>query len=86
MHEYQVIDGVRQSMFEVMSNFKKLRFKTQESTDKLQWLTHKCTGLGKVKASDLKLPAGVTLLTSDIDLLEIAEPGVELIIEYRLEK
>ncbi len=86
MHEYHVVDGVKQSMIEVMANFKKLRFKTQESTEKMQWLTHKCTGVGVVKANDLKLPAGVTLLTSDIDLLEIADPNVELVIEYRLEK
>jgi len=86
MHEYHVVDGIKQSMLEIMSNFKKLRFKTQESTEKLQWLTHRCSGVGIVKASDLKLPAGITLLTSDVELLEISEPGVELLIEYRLEK
>ena len=73
-------------MLEVMANFKKLRFKTQESTEKLQRLTHRCTGVGVIKASELKLPAGVTLLTGDLELLEISEPGVELLIEYRLEK
>lgn len=86
MHEYHVVDGIKQSMLEIMSNFKRLRFKTQESTEKMQWLTYKCSGVGVIKASDLKLPAWVTLLTSDVDLLEISEPGVELVIEYRLEK
>ena len=86
MHEYHVVDGIKQSMLEIMSNFKKLRFKTQESTEKLQWLTHRCSGVGIVKASDLKLPAWITLLTSDVELLEISEPGIELVIEYRLEK
>lgn len=86
MHEYNAIDGVTESVFAIMANFKKLRFKTQESTDKLQWITLRCKGVGVVLSNDLKLPAGITLLTEDVALLEITDPSVELIIEYRLEK
>jgi DNA-directed RNA polymerase subunit alpha len=86
MHEYHVVDGVKQSMFEIMSNFKKLRFKTQEATERLQRLTMRSSGVGVMKANDLKLPAWITLLTPEVELFEISEPGVELIIEYRLEK
>lgn len=86
MHEYHVVDGVKQSMFEIMSNFKKLRFKTQEATEKLQRLTMRSSGVGVTRANDLKLPAWITLLTPDVELFEISEPGVELVVEYRLEK
>ena len=86
MHEYNAIEGVTQSVLMIMDNFKQLRFKTQESIESLQWLTHRCKGIGVVMASALKLPAGVELLTEDQPLLEITDPSVELIIEYRLEK
>lgn len=69
-----------------MSNFKKLRFSVQESTEKQQWLTHRCKGVGVVTAADLKLPSGVTLLNPETSLLEISDSSVELIIEWRLEK
>jgi DNA-directed RNA polymerase alpha subunit len=57
MHEYTALDGVKESILQIMSNFKKIRFKTQESVDKLQWIRFTHKGVGVVHASDLKLPA-----------------------------
>jgi len=86
MHEYNTVEGIKESVLEIMSNFKKLRFSVQESTEKQQWLTHRCKGVGVVSSGDLKLPSGVTLLNQEVNLLEISDASVELIIERRLEK
>lgn len=85
-HEYHIIDGVMQSVIEMMLNFKKLRFTFDENVENLQWISQRFSWTGEYTAKDIKLPAGIQLLNPDVLLFEITEPGVELNIDIRIEK
>jgi DNA-directed RNA polymerase alpha subunit len=37
-YEYTTIDGVKESVMDIMLNFKKLRFKIDENLDKINWV------------------------------------------------
>lgn len=85
-HEYHVIDGVKESVIDMMLHVKKLRFSVQENVDKLQWVSQRFSGVGSYSASDLKLPAGIEVLDKDVHLFDITDPSLELIIDMRIEK
>lgn len=85
-HEYHVIDGVKESVLDMMLNIKKLRFAVDENVDKLQRVSQRFTGVGTYTAKDLKLPAGVSVLDKDVYLFEVTDPAVELNAEIRIEK
>lgn len=85
-YEYTVIDGVKESVIDIMLNFKKLRFRIDENLDKVNWVQQTFKGIGKYYWKDLMLPSGIKLLNPDIYLFEITDPNVELVMEYRIEK
>lgn len=85
-HEYHIIDGVKESVIDMMLNFKKLRFIVDESVDNIQWVSQKWKGVGVYDATSLKLPAGITLLDNAQHLFEITDPSTEVIAEVRIEK
>lgn len=85
-HEYHVIDWVKEDVIEIMLNFKKLRFKFDESVEGIQWIPQRFKGVGKYDCKSLKLPSGVELLNEDDYLFEITDPSLELNIEVRAEK
>ncbi len=84
-HEYYTVDGLKESILQVMLNFKDLRFYGDLPENPL-WVTKKFKGIGKYTVKDLDLPAGVEILTDDAYLFEITDPNLELEISYRLEK
>ena len=83
--EYTTIDGVVESVIDMMLNFKKLRFKIDEGMDKITWVEQSFKWVGKVYAKDLVLPSGIELINDDVYLFEITDPNTELIISYRIE-
>jgi len=85
-HEYHVVDGIRESVLDIMLNFKKLRFKIDENIEKQQWVSIRCKGIGQYTWWDLKLPSWVEILNPEMPLFEISDTGTELIGEFRLEK
>jgi DNA-directed RNA polymerase subunit alpha len=85
-HEYHIIDGIKESVLDIMLNFKKLRFKIDENIEKSQWISQRFKGVGIYTAADLKLPSGVELINADTRLLEIADGSAEFIVDFRLEK
>lgn len=85
-HEYHVIDGVKESVIDMMLNFKKLRFKIDENIEKQQRIPVRCKGVGIYTAADLKIPSGVELLNAETYLFEITDSGTEIVGEFRLEK
>ena len=85
-HEYHVIDGVKESVIDMMLNFKKLRFTIDENIEKQQWIPVRCKGVGIYTAADLKIPSGAELLNADTYLFEITDSGTEIVGEFRLEK
>lgn len=85
-HEYHTMEWVKESVIDIMLNFKKLRFKTDENVEKSQWISQRFKWVGQYTAKDLKLPSGVDALNDDIYLFELSDPSVEFVIDYRLEK
>lgn len=85
-HEYYVIDGVKESVIDILLNIKKLRFSIDESMDSLQWVSQRFSGVWKYDSSKLKLPSGVELLSEEQYLFEITDASLELNIDLRIEK
>lgn len=85
-HEYHVIDGVKESVIDIMLNCKKLRFSVDEAADNIQWAPQKFSKSGVYTSADLKLPSGVSVLNNDAYLFEITDPSVELVFELRIER
>ena len=85
-HEYHVLDGVKESVIDIMLNFKKLRFQLDESVEKSQWLTFNIKWIGVITAKDINLPAWVTILNPEVTLFEISDPSLSLTIDFRVEK
>ena len=56
-HEYFVIDGVKENVVNMLLNFKKLRFKFDDKSETLQWVSQRFKGIGTYTASSLKLPS-----------------------------
>ena len=84
-HEYTTIDGVKESVLQIMLNFKDLRFKW-DLPENPTWFTQTFKGIWKYYVEDLKLPAGIEILTDKAYLFEITDPNTELVISIRLEK
>lgn len=85
-HEYTVLEGVKESVLDMLMNFKGLRFKIDNHIESITWISQKFTGIGQVTSSDLKLPSGIELLTPNVYLFEVTEPSAEVYMEYRIEK
>ncbi len=85
-HEYHVIDGVKETVIDMMLNFKKLRFSVDENSDSIQWISQKFSKSGVYTSADIKTPAWVSILNTNDYLFEVTDPSVELIVDIRVEK
>ena len=85
-HEYHIIDGMKESVLDIMLNFKKLRFSIDENVEQIQWISQRIKGVGTYTGEVLKLPSGVEIMNPDTHLLEISDPSTEFIVDFRLEK
>ncbi len=84
-HEYSMVDGLKESIIDIMLNFKKLRFKVDENIDTTHWISQRFSGVGTYTSDSLKLPSGIDLLNSEY-LFEISDRSTDLIIDIRIEK
>lgn len=80
------MDGVKETVIDMMLNFKTLRFKIDEKADNIQRISQRFSGIGMYTSNNLKLPAGIELLDENVELFEITDPSLELNIEIRIEK
>ncbi len=85
-HEYETIDGVRETVVDMMLHFKKLRFKIDEWMDTLIRAPQKFTWVGTISSDDVKVPAGVEMLDKGTYLFEITDPGTTVVMDIRIEK
>jgi len=85
-HEYTVVEGVKDSVMDIVLSAKQLRFKTDEDTDRSQRIAQKFKGIGIYTSKNLTLPDGLVCLNEDQYLFEITDSTVELYIEFRVEK
>ena len=85
-HEYQVIDGVKESIIDIMLNFKKLRFSLDEKAESIQRVSQRFSWTWVYTSKNIKLPSGIELLNDDLYLFEISDPSLEINMEIRVEK
>lgn len=83
-HEYSTLPGVKDSIIDIMLNFKDLVLDKKEVG--VEWLKLSKNKAGKVTAKDIKAPAGIEILNPDLYITEIDQDGLELNIEIRVEK
>ncbi|MCH2189188.1 DNA-directed RNA polymerase subunit alpha [Candidatus Gracilibacteria bacterium] len=83
-HEYATLPGIKDSIIDIMLNLKDLVLEKEEIG--VEWLQLKKNKQGEVTASDIKAPAGIKILNSDLHITEIDQDGLELQIDIRVEK
>ncbi len=85
-HEYTVLEWVKESVLDMLMNFKALRFKIDSHIENITRVSQKFSWIGQVMSNALKLPSWIELITEDIYLFEITDPSAEIYMEYRIEK
>lgn len=69
-HEFATIDGVRESVMEILLNLRRIHFVLHG--DEPQTIRLKATGPKKITAADITLPSQVTITNEDAYLCEIS--------------
>ncbi len=72
-HEYDVIEGVREDVLEIVLNLKDIAFRLVD--DELKYLTLEKRGPGEVTAADIHLPSGVKVINPDTHIATLNEKG-----------
>ena len=72
-HEYDVIEGVREDVLEIVLNLKDIAFRLVD--DELKYLTLEKRGPGEVTAADIHLPPGVKVINPDTHIATLNEKG-----------
>jgi DNA-directed RNA polymerase subunit alpha len=83
-HEFSTISGVTEDVITIISNLKKLRFKS--FSDEPQKAVLKIKGEKKVKASDFKVPTQLELENKSEHIATLTSSKSELDIEIQVEK
>ena len=71
LHEFSAIDGVQEDMTDIILNLKQVCVSSTSETPKKATLTAK--GSGKIYARDITCPAGVEILTPDVEICTLDE-------------
>ncbi|MBN1298746.1 MAG: DNA-directed RNA polymerase subunit alpha [Actinobacteria bacterium] len=82
-HEFSVIDGLKEDILELIANLKTIVFKMEG--DEPVKIRLKKSSAGEIKASDIKLPAGVEIINPDAFVGNLADDA-KIDIELTLEK
>lgn len=72
-HEFSTIKGIKEDVFNILLNIKNLKIKIDsEDFDEVKLELSK-KGVGEVKASDIKLPSGVTIANPELVICTITD-------------
>ncbi|MBU0708628.1 DNA-directed RNA polymerase subunit alpha [Patescibacteria group bacterium] len=82
-HEFSTIKGVKEDVIELMLNVKRVNFKMDSLKPLI--VTIEAEGVGKVKAGDLKCPAGLEILNKDLVLANLTDKKAKLRMELKVE-
>lgn len=83
-HEFSTIPGVKEDVISILLNLKQVRFlMTGEGPETLTLLAK---GVKEVTAADIKAPAQVTVVNTDLPLATLTEKNASLDIEITIEK
>jgi DNA-directed RNA polymerase subunit alpha len=74
-HEYSLLDGVRESVLDILLNFKDIVLKTSLPFEKPLFGYLNVRGPGIIRASDLKLPPNVSCVDPDQYIATLSENG-----------
>lgn len=83
-HEYSTLPGIKDTIVDIILNFKELVLEKKEIW--VEWMKLTKTKAWKVTAEDIKTPAWITILNKDLYITEIDKDWLELDIEIRVEK
>ena len=86
LHEYSVIEWIKESSFDIVMNLKKIRFSVPEDAWQITRVSQKFKWIWKFYSKDLKIIDGIQVLDEDIYMFEITDSVDEIYIEYRVEK
>lgn len=81
-HQFSSLEGMKEDVVEMILNIKELRIK-YFGEDEIK-LKIDAVGPGKVKAGDIKLPAGVEIVNKDLILANLADKKSRLKMEMRV--
>jgi DNA-directed RNA polymerase subunit alpha len=70
-HQFSTLPGMKEDVVEFLMNLKKVRLTTEG--DEAVNMTISKTGPGEVLASDIEVPAGVTIVNKDLVLAHLAD-------------
>ncbi len=83
-HEFSTIPGVKEDVVQLILALKQVRFAMH--SDEPQTVTLSAKGPGVVKASDLKLTAGVSVANPDFEIASLTDAKTTLNIELTVER
>jgi DNA-directed RNA polymerase subunit alpha len=83
-HEYSTVKGVKEDVVQILLNLKKIRL--QSDTDKEIKLSVDEKGPKEVKASDIKVPAGVKITNPDQHIASLSDNKSKLEIDMVAER
>lgn len=83
-HEFSVVSGVKEDAITILLNLKRIRISVV--ADEPQTLTLKVKGPKEVKAGDIKVPGGVSILNPDLVIANLVDKNAELEMEITAEK
>lgn len=72
-HEYDTIEGVKETVLEIILNLKEIAFRLTDGEPKHLYLQHE--GAGIVRAGDIELPRGLEILNPDHVIATVNEKG-----------
>ena len=83
LHEFTTIEGILEDITDIILNLKAVRFKQEDEEDKTIRISKK--GPGEVKASDMKLSAGIEVLNPEAHIATLSHEGeleVDIIVSF----
>lgn len=75
-HEYSIIQGVQESVLEILTNLKCIEFRTDKSISKPQIAYLNCQGPRIIYSKDLKLPSSIQCIDPHQYIATLAVDGV----------
>lgn len=75
-HQFSTLSGLKEDMVEFILNLKQIRFKYEGEKEVKATLEVK--GPGEIKAKDIKVPAGVTIVNKDLYLGHLADSKAKI--------
>lgn len=82
-HQFSTLPGLKEDIVDLLLNIKQIRLKMED--DKPARLTLEKKGSGEVRASDIEVPAGVTIVNPDHYLGTLSDKKAKLDIEMTTE-